>query len=142
MRGRSGAEVAGAVVALTLIWGLRGTKAVHAGEDASRPEFYTGSVRPILVANCFRCHGGMNHRGGLNMETRAALLKGGKDGAALVPGDPERSLLVRLMRHEGPPGDPMPMPPQPRPKLSDADIAVVERWVKAGAVMPDEQPKP
>jgi len=60
----------------------------------------------------------------------------------LVPGDPEKSLLVRLMRHQGPANDPMPMPPSPRPKVSEADIAVVERWVKAGAVMPADQPKP
>lgn len=120
-------------------WGVR---PVAGQEDASRPEFYTARVQPIFAANCFRCHGGMNHRGGLNMATRAAMLKGGHDGAVVVPGDSEKSLLVRLMRHEGPADDPMPMPPPPRAKVSDADIAVVERWVKAGAVMPEDTPKP
>ncbi len=119
--------------------GLRG---VGAEEDASRPEFFVARVQPVFEANCYRCHGGMNHRGGFNMQTRAGMLKGGHDGAALVPGDPAGSLLVRLMRHEGPADDPMPMPPPPRPKLSDAEIATVERWVKAGAVMPVEAPKP
>ena len=111
-------------------------------DEALRPEFYTTHVKPILSENCFRCHAGMNHRGGLNMDTRAAMLKGGHDGAVLVPGDPAKSLLVRLMRHEGPADDPMPMPPPPRAKVSDADIAVVERWVRAGAIMPDDAPKP
>ncbi len=114
----------------------------RAQDEAARPEFYATQVKPVLANNCYRCHGGMNHRGGLNMETRAAMLKGGHDGAALVPGDPARSLLVQLMRHEGPANDPMPMPPPPRAKLSDAEIALVERWVRAGAIMPEDVPKP
>ncbi len=108
---------------------------VVADEDPGKPEYYTTRVKPILDENCARCHGGINRRGGLNLDTRASMLKGGRDGSVLVPGDPAKSLLVRLIRHEGPADDPMPMPPK-RPKLSDADIAVVERWVKAGAVMP------
>jgi mono/diheme cytochrome c family protein len=108
---------------------------VQAQDDAAKPEFYTTRVKPIFDQNCGRCHEGMNRRGGLSLDTRAAMLKGGHDGTVLVPGDPQKSLIVRLIRHEGPADDPMPMPPK-RPKLSDADIAVVERWVKAGAVMP------
>jgi cytochrome c551/c552 len=69
------------------------------------------------------------------------MLKGGHDGTVLVPGDPAKSLLVRLIRHEGPANDPMPMPPK-SPKISDNDIATVERWVKAGAIMPEDAPKP
>jgi mono/diheme cytochrome c family protein len=84
----------------------------------------------------------MNHRGGLSLATRDGMLKGGHDGAVLVPGDPEKSLLVKLIRHEGPANDPMPMPPPPRPKLSDEDIATVTRWVRAGAVIPADAPKP
>jgi mono/diheme cytochrome c family protein len=95
-------------------------------------------VQPIFQANCYRCHGGMNHRGGLNIATRAGMMKGGHNGAVLVPGDPAKSLLVRLIRHEGPQNDPMPMPP--KAKLSDADIATVERWVRAGAIMPADAP--
>ncbi len=115
---------------------------VHADENPASPEFYTTRVRPILQTNCYRCHGGMNHRGGLNMETQAGLLKGGHSGPAIVPGDPARSLLIRLIRHEGPPSDPMPMPPSPRPKLSDTDIHTIEQWVQAGTIMPPETPKP
>ncbi len=108
---------------------------VGAQEDAAKPEYYSTKVKPIFEANCARCHGGLNHRGGLNMDTRESMLKGGHDGAVLVPGDPAKSLLVRLIRHEGPADDPMSMPPK-KPKLSDEDIAIVEKWVKAGAVMP------
>jgi len=129
----------GAAILLLPAWSLR---SVAADEDASKPEFFATRVQPVFQASCYRCHGGMNHRGGLSMATRAGMLKGGHDGPVLVPGDPERSLLVRLMRRQGPAGDPMPMPPPPRPKVSDADIATVERWVRAGAVMPQDQPKP
>jgi mono/diheme cytochrome c family protein len=114
-----------------------GLARVCADEDPSKPEYYTTRVKPIFDANCARCHEGLNRRGGLSLDTRASMLKGGHDGTVLVPGDPGKSLLVRLIRHEGPADDPMPMPPK-KPKLSDADIAVVERWVKAGAVMPGQ----
>jgi cytochrome c len=109
---------------------------VPVANDPGTPEYYTTRVQPILQANCYRCHGGFNHRGGLNLQTKAGMLKGGHDGSVLVAGDPAKSLLVRLMRHEGPKNDPMPMPPAPRPKLLDADIAVVEQWIKAGAIAP------
>lgn len=79
----------------------------------------------------------MNHRGGLSMQTQAGLRKGGHSGPAIVPGDPEKSLLVRLIRHEGPADHPMPMPNK-GDKLSAADIATIEQWIKAGAIMPPE----
>lgn len=103
-------------------------------------KMYTDKVVPIFQANCYRCHGGMNHRGGFVMDTKAGMAKGGHDGAVLVPGSPEKSLLVKLIRHEGPADDPMPMPPH-KDKISDADIATVEQWVKAGAIMPDDAAK-
>jgi cytochrome c len=108
---------------------------VNAQDDAARPEFYSQKVRPILQTNCSSCHPGTNHRGGLSLNTRESMLKGGHDGAVLVPGDPTNSLLVRLIRHEGPANDPMPMPPR-KPKISDQDIATITAWVKAGAVVP------
>lgn len=106
---------------------------------ANTPQFYVANVQPILQANCYRCHAGLNHRGGLVMDTKAGLERGGKQGPVLVPGHPEQSLLVTLIRHEGPKNDPMNMPP--KGKLSDADIATVEQWVRAGAVMPPDPPQ-
>jgi len=112
---------------------------VSADEAPNTPAFYTQKVRPILMENCGKCHFNMNHKGGLAMDTKASMMKGGRDGVVIVPGDPANSLLVKLIRHEGPPEDPKPMPPK-APKLSDAEIAVIERWVKAGAVMPNDPP--
>jgi len=111
------------------------TTSVQAHEDASKPEFYTARVKPIFDTNCARCHGGINHRGGLNIDTREALLKGGHTGPAIVPGDPSKSLLLTLIRHEGPSSEPKDMPPN-KPKLSDADIQTVTDWIKAGAIIP------
>ena len=110
------------------------------GQEEARPEFYVQHVRPIFQDQCFRCHGGMNHRGGLNMSTRAGMYKGGKDGAVLVPGDPGKSLMVKAIRHEGQNGSPKPMPE--KSKLSDGDIGTIERWIRAGAIMPVDVPKP
>ena len=73
---------------------------VGAQEDAAKPEFYTARVKPIFEANCAKCHLDGNHRGGLNMDTREAMLKGGRDGSVLVPGDL---------------ASPAPAPPAPRP---------------------------
>lgn len=103
--------------------------------NPSTPQFYTDYVRRIFQANCYRCHSGFNHRGGLQLDTREHILRGGKDGVVIVPGHPEQSLLVKLIRHAGPAADPMP----PKSKLSDADIATITRWIQAGALMPEDQ---
>jgi len=131
-----------AVALLLMGCGLRIGAAQAAGQDeAAKPEFYSTKVLPIFQANCYHCHGGVNHKGGLSLETRPSILRGGHHGAALVPGNPANSLLVQLIRHEGPEDDPMPMPSK-QPKLSDADIATIERWVRAGAIMPQNAVKP
>lgn len=113
----------------------------HVNYDPGTVDFYRQDVAPIFKANCYRCHGGMNRKGEYSMQTSAGLVRGGKHGVAVIPGDPVGSLLVKLIRHEGPKDDPMPMPDK-RKKLSDADIAIVERWIQAGAALPEDPPKP
>ena len=124
------------LAAAAAFWHPAQVSARQAAADPASVEFYTKNVQPILQTNCYRCHGGMNRRGGLQIDTHERIMKGGKDGVVLVPGHPEQSLLIKLIRHEGPVDDPMPMPP--KDKLSDADIATVTAWVKAGAVMPKD----
>lgn len=101
--------------------------------EAAALTYFTDNVKPILRQNCYRCHFGLNHKAGFNLGTRELLLKGGDKGVAVVPGHPERSLLVQAIRHEGPGGHPAPMPP--KNKLSDAEIASVEKWIADGAIM-------
>lgn len=125
------------LAAVAVLWQPR-VEAASAPQDPGSADYYNQKVKPIFDANCFRCHGGGSHRGGLNFETEEGLMKGGHDGAVVVPGHPEQSLLIKLIRHEGPADDPMPMPPK-GDKLSDADIATVSAWVKAGAKIPAAQ---
>lgn len=129
--------VAGAAIAAIAAAAGFGPRSVGAAANPGTPAYYTETVRPVLVQDCGKCHLTVNHKGGLSLETKASMMKGGRDGAVIVPGDPANSLLVKLIRHEGPAHDPMPMPPK-SPKVSDADIAVITQWVKAGAVMPDD----
>jgi cytochrome c len=105
-------------------------------QDPSSPEFYTTRVAPILQENCGRCHGGMNHRGGLSIDTKESLLKGGKSGAVIVPGYPEQSLLIKLIHQADLSEDARPMPP--KGKLTDEQIQIIEQWIKAGAVIPSK----
>ncbi len=102
-------------------------------EEAAALTYFQGTVKPVLWQNCYRCHFGMNHKGGFNLSTRALLLKGGKHGAAVVPGQPDNSLLLRLVRHQGPPDHPMNMPP--KGELSPEEIAAIAKWIADGAVM-------
>jgi hypothetical protein len=93
-------------------------------------EFFEKEIRPLLSENCYACHGTTVHQGGLSLDTRAALLKGGDKGPALVPGDAAKSLLLKAVRHQG-----LQMPPGR--KLADRQIASLERWVREGAAWPE-----
>lgn len=64
-------------------------------------EFFEKRIRPILVNNCIGCHNATNASGELRLDSRAALLKGGKSGTAVVVGQPDASLIIRAVRHEG-----------------------------------------
>jgi mono/diheme cytochrome c family protein len=127
--------IAGGALSLAAVAGFWQPHPVAAQAAPGSVEYYNTKVKPIFEANCFKCHGGENHRGGLTIDTMAGLLKGGHDGPVIVVGHPEQSLLIKLIRHEGPANDPMPMPPK-GDKLSDADIATVAAWIQAGAKMP------
>jgi mono/diheme cytochrome c family protein/cytochrome c553 len=114
---------------LTFVLVLSTVPAFSATADKAE-EFFEMKVRPILAKNCFACHTA-SKMGGLEMSSREALLKGGADGAAIVPGDPDHSLLIRAVRHED---ARIKMPPQGQ--LSSDEIDQLSLWVKAGAVWP------
>ncbi|MFN3652101.1 MAG: PSD1 and planctomycete cytochrome C domain-containing protein [Armatimonadota bacterium] len=92
--------------------------------------FFESKVRPILASRCFGCHADKVSMGGLRLDSRAAALKGGKKGPALVPGDPLKSPLVKALHYDGE----LKMPPAG--KLPDAEIQVLTEWVKQGAAWP------
>jgi cytochrome c553/plasmid stability protein/mono/diheme cytochrome c family protein len=97
-------------------------------------------IRPLLAANCFACHG-ESAMSGLRVDSRAGLLRGGETGPAIVPGDPEKSTLLKAVQHaEG-----FPRMPRGRAKLPAADIEAIADWIRAGAVWPssgDAAPAP
>jgi hypothetical protein len=102
-------------------------------QPASQDDFFEKSVRPVLSANCFKCHGPEKQENNLRLDSRAAILQGGKTGPAVVPGRPEESLLVAAIRYDDKPR----MPPDR--KLTDAEFAVLIKWVKAGAPWPSSK---
>src|SRR3954471_8057491 len=67
---------------------------------ADQVQFFENKVRPILANNCYKCHSSQAEKlkGGLSLEFKESTLKGGDTGPALVPGDPEKSLLIKAVR--------------------------------------------
>jgi hypothetical protein len=100
-------------------------------------EFFENKIRPVLAQDCYECHRTDGRKkGGLALDTREALLRGGDTGPGLVPGDPAKSLLIQAIRHELPDTE----MPKARAKLDDSVIKNFEQWVKMGA--PDPRDKP
>jgi hypothetical protein len=107
------------------------------GQEATVDHFEK-KIRPVLAARCYACHStsAPSPQGGLLLDSAQGIKKGGNSGAAVQPGDPEHSLLLRALRHTDknlkmPPGAPLPA----------EIIAEFELWIKAGASLPvDQQP--
>jgi hypothetical protein len=98
-------------------------------------EFFESRVRPLLVDKCQSCHGEKKHFGGLRLDSRAAVLKGGDTGPAATPGKPDDSLLVRAVRRSGE----LKMPP--KEPLADDQVAILTQWVGMGLPWPEAAPK-
>ena len=96
-------------------------------------------IIPLMLLHCTACHGRRFQEGGLDLRTKAAILKGGKSGPAIVPGKPEESLMVQRIRS----GE---MPPQEREveasvrKMSVRGLERLIQWIAQGA--PEIEPEP
>src|SRR5882724_2235242 len=99
---------------------LAGVLALSGDADVER-------VRVLLETRCLSCHGPEKQKGGLRVDSREALLKGGESGPAAVSGDPDRSLILQAVRHAA--GD-LKMPP--KEKLQPDQIELLSQWVKTG----------
>ncbi|MDQ1471088.1 MAG: hypothetical protein QOJ99_2568 [Bryobacterales bacterium] len=93
-------------------------------------DFFENRIRPVLAQNCFACHTN-SKMGGLRLDSREGLLQGGKTGPAVVPGAPEKSLLITALRQT----TELKMPRNGH--LTDAQIADVSAWIKDGVAWPD-----
>jgi len=109
-------------------------QAAEQSPTADQLEFFEREVRPLLAKQCYECHSTKAKRveGSLLLDSRAAHLRGGDSGSAIVPGDADGSLLMEAVRYES-----YEMPP--KGKLPDRDIKVFQRWIDMGAPWPNEE---
>jgi len=109
--------------------------ALSAGVEAASSEdmaFFEKEVRPLLISRCYECHSAEKKiKGGLALDTRAAILTGGDSGPGLVAGDLAKSKIIEAMRYEN---HDLQMPPKGR--LPEAEVKTLEKWVLMGAPDP------
>jgi hypothetical protein len=109
-------------------------KVVRAGPgsaDPANPAYYSVHVAPLLARSCLSCHKPEKHKGGLLMDTYEHLMKGGEDGAVVVPGNPKSSEILRRVRL--PASDDDSMPSDGDKPLAPEEIQMIEHWIAAGA---------
>ena len=105
----------------------------HAAGPMSDADFFENNVRPIFANNCSGCHVEATS-GGLKLDSRESLLKGGEHGPAIVPGDPDKSLIITAVHQT----TKLKMPKGG--KLNPQEVADLTEWVKRGAVWPKSAP--
>lgn len=107
-----------------------------AGAAAAAPEVdYLTEVKPLLAAHCVRCHGADKSRAELRLDTAAAIAKGGKSGPAVIAGNAQASPIIHSLLGEG---DAERMPFK-KPPLAETEIALLRRWIDAGAKGPKDE---
>ncbi len=111
--------------------------APEAGITLEQEQFFEAKVRPVLVTHCGKCHASTAKklRGGLRLDSREGLRLGGDSGPAIVPGQPDESLLLRAIRYRD---EDLQMPP--KGKLPDSIVADFEAWIRMGAPDPRTGP--
>jgi mono/diheme cytochrome c family protein len=107
-----------------IAWGISVAAAALAhAADAST--LWAQKVQPLFDASCVKCHGPMEQKGGLALDSKEAVLRGGEDGKVVVPGRPEKSLLFRYLAPDSDPHMP------PKKQLSGPERAAVGEWIAA-----------
>jgi mono/diheme cytochrome c family protein len=104
--------------------------AIAAGRDEIA--LFENRVRPVLTAHCIKCHGPAKQESGLRLDSKSMASKGGDRGPAIVPGDPDHSLLVQAARRNGE----LKMPPDE--SLKPEEVAGLADWIRHGAPWPAE----
>ena len=88
-------------------------------------ELFEKHVRPTLIDQCIRCHGPKKQQGGLRLDSKEAWTKGGDSGSPIVPGEPDKSLLISAIRYDN-----VELEMPPRGKLPEHTIRAIETWVE------------
>ena len=109
------------------------------GQSPDQLAFFEKNVRPLLAEKCYACHSAKTMAmGELRLDSKAAVLRGGSRGAAIVPSDPDASLLVKAIRYRT-----IDLRMPPTGKLADNEIADIETWIEMGAPDPrGDEPAP
>jgi hypothetical protein len=127
-------RIARALLVIALLCGLsRPALPARAAPDPDPADFFEKEVRPVLLGICARCHGHQKQRGGLRLDSREAIIKGGESGPGVVPGQPGASLLIAAIGRQGE----LKMPPDE--PLGPRQVAALHRWVELGAAWPDRR---
>ena len=122
--------VVAVALAVLLIGPAAAPAAVESGASSAASEFFERSVRPLFLERCAACHGPEVQEANLRLDRPDDLFDPQREPRLVAPGDPQRSRLVALVRGTGD----LQMPPDDR--LSDPEIAALERWIADGAVWP------
>ncbi|MGE3313791.1 MAG: PSD1 and planctomycete cytochrome C domain-containing protein [Planctomycetaceae bacterium] len=130
---RAAFAIPAVLLALATPWGR--LSAADPDQLLQREAFFETRIRPVLAASCFKCHGGDKTSGGLRIDSRESLVKGGENGPAIVPNDLEQSLLIRAVRRTS---EDLQMPPDNT--LPESVVKDLEAWVKDGAYWPESDP--
>jgi mono/diheme cytochrome c family protein len=127
------------ILKMAALMALAGIPSAWGASDSSSADFFEKSIRPLLTENCYKCHSAESEKikGGLRLDTRDGIRQGGDTGPAVVPGDPEKSLLIKAVRYAD---ENLQMPPKGK-KLTPAQVAALEEWVKMGAPDPRDKPQ-
>ncbi len=123
-------RISAAFLLLALLALIHVARAQEAKPTPEQLQFFESKVRPLLAANCYKCHGSLKQNAGMRLDSAAALRTGGDSGPIVVPGKPEESLLIEAINHDG-----LKMPP--KQKLKPEEIAILTEWVKQGAHFPE-----
>ena len=124
--------------AFAVLLGFAGATEISSTLSSAQVTFFETRIRPVLAQDCYECHSssGAKRKGGLALDHRRALMKGGNSGPVIVPGDPKASLLMRAIHHED---EDLKMP-KAGAKLEDWVLADFQEWITMGAPDPREKP--
>ena len=119
--------IAGALVGTLGILANSATRQAAAASEPASAEFFETQIRPVLAANCFECHGAKKQESDVRIDSREGMLVGNSDGPVIVPGDAEKSRLIKAVRRKGE------IKPLPEPAVEALAV-----WIKAGAPWPED----
>jgi len=137
IRHRQRARLLLALAALISAWASGSVVSAAAPDEAA---VFESRIRPLLADRCYECHSAAKkQKAGLTLDSKAGWEKGGDSGAPIVPGKPEESLLMKAVRWTD---KDLQMPPEKAGgKLSGAEIADLEAWIKAGPMIRARTPR-